>query len=117
MGALELETMTWPDVGQEIIAGRDTIVVAFGAVEQHGHHLPLGTDAIFGDELSQRLAERLDAFRAPTFRVGARAITLPFRAPRSPTSASWCRRRSVSGPSWASLPPRGACTAVSGRRP
>ena len=78
MGALELETLTWPDVRREIEAGRDTIVVAFGAVEQHGHHLPLGTDAIFGDELSRRLAERLDAFRAPTMRIGCSRHHLEF---------------------------------------
>ncbi len=78
MGALELETLTWPEVRLEIEAGRDTIVVAFGAVEQHGHHLPLGTDSIFGDELSRRLAERLDAFRAPTMRIGVSRHHLEF---------------------------------------
>jgi creatinine amidohydrolase len=78
MGALELETLTWPEVRREIEAGRVTIVVAFGAVEQHGHHLPLGTDAIFGDELSRRLADRLDAFRAPTVRVGCSRHHLAF---------------------------------------
>jgi creatinine amidohydrolase len=78
MGALELETLTWPEIRDEIAAGRDTIVVAFGAVEQHGHHMPLGTDAIFGDELSRRLAERLDAFRAPTMRIGCSRHHLAF---------------------------------------
>jgi creatinine amidohydrolase len=78
MGALELDTLTWPEVRQEIEAGRDTVVVAFGAVEQHGHHLPLGTDAMLGDELSWRLAERLDAFRAPTVRVGCSRHHLAF---------------------------------------
>lgn len=78
MGALELETLTWPELRAEIDGGRDTIVVAFGAVEQHGHHLPFGTDAIFGDELSRLVAERLDAFRAPTVRVGCSRHHLAF---------------------------------------
>jgi creatinine amidohydrolase len=78
MGALELEKLTWPEVRSEIDGGRDTIVVAFGAVEQHGHHLPLGTDSFFGDELSLALAERLDAFRAPTVRVGCSRHHLAF---------------------------------------
>jgi creatinine amidohydrolase len=78
MGALELETLTWPEVRSEIESGRDTVVVAFGAVEQHGHHLPLGTDAIFGDDLSRRLADRLDAFRAPTMRIGVSRHHLAF---------------------------------------
>jgi creatinine amidohydrolase len=78
MGALELEKLTWPEIRSEIDGGRDTIVVAFGAIEQHGHHLPLGTDAFFGDELSLALAERLDAFRAPTVRVGCSRHHLAF---------------------------------------
>jgi creatinine amidohydrolase/Fe(II)-dependent formamide hydrolase-like protein len=78
MGALELENLTWPEVRDEIAAGRDTVVVAFGAVEQHGHHLPLGTDSFFGDELSRRLAERLDAFRAPTIPIGCSRHHLAF---------------------------------------
>jgi creatinine amidohydrolase len=78
MGALELEKLTWPEVRAEIERGRDTIVVAFGAVEQHGHHLPLGTDAFFGDELSRALAERLNGFHAPTVRVGCSRHHLAF---------------------------------------
>jgi creatinine amidohydrolase len=70
VGALDLYTLTWPEIRREIDAGRDTIVIAFGAVEQHGHHLPMGTDSMLGDELGRAVAERLDAFRAPTMRVG-----------------------------------------------
>jgi creatinine amidohydrolase len=65
-------------VKREIEAGRDTIVLALGAVEQHGHHLPLGTDSIFGDELGRAVAERLDAFHAPTVRVGCSSHHLAF---------------------------------------
>jgi creatinine amidohydrolase len=78
MGAIELYTLTWPDVRQEIESGRDTIVMCFGAVEQHGHHLPFGTDSILGDELGRLLAERLDAFRAPTMPVGCSRHHLAF---------------------------------------
>ena len=70
MGTLHLERMTWPEVRAEIEAGRRTVVVPFGAVEQHGPHLPHGTDAIFGDEIGNSVAERLGAFLAPTVRVG-----------------------------------------------
>src|ERR671936_1253114 len=78
MGALALEKCTWPEIQREIEAGRDTVVLAFGAVEQHGHHLPLATDSIFGDELAWRIAERLDAFCAPTVQVGCSKHHLAF---------------------------------------
>jgi creatinine amidohydrolase len=70
MPAIELDRMTWPDVEALIEAGHDTVVMALGATEQHGLHMPLATDALIGDHLARRLADRLDAFLAPTLRVG-----------------------------------------------
>jgi creatinine amidohydrolase len=78
MTAIELDALTWPQVRAEIETGRDTVVVALGATEQHGHHLPLATDALLGDHLARALADRLDAFLAPTLRVGCSAHHLGF---------------------------------------
>ena len=78
MTALHLDRLTWEDIKQEIQNGRDTVVVPFGSTEQHGPHLPLGTDAVLGDEIGWRLAERLDAFLAPTVRFGCSAHHLAF---------------------------------------
>jgi creatinine amidohydrolase len=78
MGALTLEEMTWPEVQEALAAGHDTIVVAFGATEQHGPHLPLGTDALLGDHLARRVAERLGAIVAPTVRIGCSSHHLAF---------------------------------------
>ena len=78
MGSIELYNLTWPEVRQEIENGRDTIVLSLGAVEQHGHHLPLGTDAIFGELLGRALADRLDAFHAPTMPIGCSHHHLAF---------------------------------------
>ena len=66
-----LEEMTWPEVEAAIGAGRTTVVVAVGAVEQHGPHLPLMVDAARGDRLAVEVARRLgDALVAPTIRIG-----------------------------------------------
>jgi len=78
MSALTLDTLTWPDVKAEIENGRDTVVVAFGATEQHGPHLPLATDALIGDHLAALVADRLDAFVAPTVRIGCSKHHLAF---------------------------------------
>lgn len=53
-------------------------MVAFGATEQHGHHMPLATDALIGDHFAHLLAERLDGFVAPTVRVGCSSHHLAF---------------------------------------
>ena len=79
MTALHLDRLTWVDIEQEIQNGRDTVVVPFGSTEQHGRHLPLGTDAVLGDEIGWGLAERLGAFLAPTVRFGCSAHHLAFR--------------------------------------
>src|SRR5207253_1731062 len=78
MGALELDKLTWPQVRSEIESGRDTVVLALGATEQHGYHLPLATDALLGDHLARALADRLDAFLGPTLRVGCSEHHLGF---------------------------------------
>jgi creatinine amidohydrolase len=71
MKQLHLERMTWPAVREALDAGTTTAVVACGAVEQHGPHLPLFMDAENGTRLAEEVAVRLgDALVAPTIRVG-----------------------------------------------
>ena len=69
--SLLLDEMTWPEVAGALTDGWTTAVVAVGAVEQHGPHLPLQVDAARGDRLALEVADRLDkALVAPTIRVG-----------------------------------------------
>ena len=63
--------MTWPEVERAIARGFTSVVVAAGAVEQHGAHLPLLVDAVRGDRLALEVAGRLGkTLVAPTIRVG-----------------------------------------------
>ena len=78
MGAVELSQLSWPEVEAGIEAGRDTVVVAFGAFEQHGPHLPLETDVLLGDHLAWVVADRIDAFVGPTVRIGCSHHHLAF---------------------------------------
>src|SRR3569833_791211 len=53
-----LQEMTWQEVDA---LDRATLVVAtFGALEQHGTHLPLETDAMIGREIARRLDSACD---------------------------------------------------------
>ena len=54
-----LDELTWPDVG----AGARVLAVPLGATEQHGPHLPLGTDTVIASALAERLAARLAGHR------------------------------------------------------
>jgi creatinine amidohydrolase len=68
---LLMERMTSPEVRSAIEGGRRTAIIACGAVEQHGPHLPLFMDAEHGARLAEEVARRLgDALVAPAIRVG-----------------------------------------------
>ena len=45
------EYLSWPEIKNIASHKRSTIVWPFGAVEQHGPHLPLATDSIFIEEI------------------------------------------------------------------
>ena len=47
----EFENLHWPEVGEIAKDKRSTVIWPFGAIEQHGPHLPLATDSIFVNEI------------------------------------------------------------------
>jgi len=74
-----LAERTWPEVEAELTEGTRTAIVAVGAVEQHGPHLPLIMDTLAGDELAERIAAKLgDALAAPTIRPGCSGHHMEF---------------------------------------
>ena len=71
MHNIVLEEMTSPSVQAAIEDGHTTVIVACGAVEQHGPHIPLFMDSEHGTALATEVARRLgNALVAPTIRVG-----------------------------------------------
>jgi creatinine amidohydrolase len=62
-----------PDVA-EMIGRNGTVVMPFGSVEQHGPHLPCGTDTMAADLVAAELAERLDAIVVPAGPYGVTPI-------------------------------------------
>ena len=57
----------------EFVAGLDktrTVLIPFGATEEHGEHLPLSTDTLHAVEVGRKLAERRAIFIAPTVPYG-----------------------------------------------
>jgi len=55
-----LETMTWPELQRQAARAGSTVIWPFGAFEQHGPHLPLSTDALFADRLTDAVLDQLD---------------------------------------------------------
>jgi creatinine amidohydrolase len=66
-----MEEMTSAELADAIAAGRATALLACGAIEQHGPHLPLGTDAFLGTAIARRAAAIAgNAIVAPTLAPG-----------------------------------------------
>ncbi|KRE31338.1 creatininase family protein [Agromyces sp. Soil535] len=60
----------WTDVAAHLSRPASVAILPFGALEQHGPHLPLGTDTATAAEVAHRLAERLDAVLLPPVHYG-----------------------------------------------
>src|SRR5947209_5981209 len=70
-----MEQMTWTEVAD---AARDNlpVVLAVGSTEQHGPHLPLGTDCYLPQGIALEVAKRLPLLVAPPIRYGAKSRAL-----------------------------------------
>ena len=67
--------MTWPDFKE---AKTRPVIVPIGSTEQHGQHLPIGTDAVLATRVAEDLAERIDGTVLPTLSYGYKC---PSRSP------------------------------------
>jgi creatinine amidohydrolase len=77
--ARRLDDCTWPEVERLVAQGCRTAVLPLGSTEQHGPHLPLGTDTRIGDALAERLCAAVgDAVACPTLPVGCAREHLAF---------------------------------------
>ncbi|WP_187977530.1 creatininase family protein [Mycetocola sp. JXN-3] len=60
----------WTDVAAAFARSHGLAILPFGACEQHGPHLPLGTDTITAQAVAAALADRLDATLLPPINYG-----------------------------------------------
>lgn len=73
----QLERLSQP-AAASMLAATGTAVLCAGSVEQHGGHLPLGTDAFAAQSIAERVAYRLDTVVAPLGPVGVAPYHLPW---------------------------------------
>jgi creatinine amidohydrolase len=66
-----MENMTWAEIRDAMQKGFTNVLFCVASIEQHGPHLPISTDNIFGDEIAKRVAVKLgNTLVAPTIRPG-----------------------------------------------
>lgn len=66
---LRTDRMSWTSYVQHLESD-PIIFLPVGAHEQHGPHLPMGTDAIFATRMAESIAEQLNGLVLPTLSYG-----------------------------------------------
>lgn len=74
---LEAATATWPEA-DGARRRRAPAVLPFGALEQHGPHLPLSTDTIMAAWLAEQVADAVDGWLLPAIPLGDTAANDSF---------------------------------------
>ena len=65
-----LYNLSWEEVEELRDRSHDTIIIPVGSTEQHGGHLPLGTDSLLAIALAQEAAEKTGVPIAPPLYFG-----------------------------------------------
>lgn len=74
MSEARLARVTWPEAEDGAARNTTTLLIPLGATEQHGPHLPLGTDIEIAVAIAEAAAKRLPgAFVAPALPYGSSA--------------------------------------------
>ena len=67
---VRMSDLTWPELDTRVKNGPPILFLPTGALEQHGPHLPLGTDTTIPTILAEKIASKLDALVAPPLPYG-----------------------------------------------
>lgn len=66
-----LEEMTWPQIRALVEAGETLCVLPVGATEQHGRHLPTGTDTMIAEAICHAASGRTGVPVLPALAMGS----------------------------------------------
>lgn len=96
MNPVRMDNMTWMEYEQRVKDG-SVVFLPCGATEQHGPHLPLGTDALLASAICEDVAREVGGTVAPAISYGYKS------QPRSGGGQHFCGTTSVDGATLSSL--------------
>jgi creatinine amidohydrolase len=64
------QNFTWEEIKQKTIESKKTIILPVGSTEQHGPHLPVGTDTMVAIGLAETAARKANVLVAPPLWFG-----------------------------------------------
>src|SRR6266545_5574066 len=69
--------LTQPEIAAQL-KKNPLVILPAGSIEQHGPHLPTGTDTLAANAISHALAERMDALVLPATPFGVTPMHMPY---------------------------------------
>jgi creatinine amidohydrolase len=82
--------LTQPEIAAQL-AKNPFVILPTGSVEQHGPHLPAGTDTLAATVIAHAIAERLDGLVLPATPLGVTPMHMPFEATITLTPETYMR--------------------------
>ena len=82
--------LTQPEIAAQLKAN-PMVVLPAGSVEQHGPHLPTGTDIFAANAISHAVAERMDALVLPSTPFGVTPMHMPYEGTITLTPETYIR--------------------------
>src|SRR5260370_15035875 len=71
--------LTQPEIAAQL-KKNPLVILPAGSVEQHGPHLPAGTDSVAANTIAHAVAERMDALVIPGTPLCVTPMHMPFEA-------------------------------------
>src|SRR5499427_602325 len=94
-GAAMLPSRYFVDLTQPEIAAqfktKPLVILPVGSIEQHGPHLPTGTDTLAANVIGHAVAERMDGLVLPSTPLGVTPMHMPFEGTISLTPDTFMR--------------------------
>jgi creatinine amidohydrolase len=72
-----MANLTWKEI-ERYLKRRKDVLIPLGSTEEHGHHLPLATDAIIAEGLAEEIGRRTGILVAPPIPYGVCKHTAPY---------------------------------------
>lgn len=73
---MEIQNLTWPEV--EELFKKEIAILPIGATEQHGPHLPLGTDSFYADFIAKEVGKKLSIAVLPVVPYSVSGFNFPY---------------------------------------
>ena len=70
MSTIRMDRLSWVEYQGRVREEHAPVILPVGATEQHGPHLPLGTDALLATAVAESVAPRVRGLVAPTLAYG-----------------------------------------------